>query len=57
MLDARRMALAKPKMVVLHPLPRVNEILTVVYDEPRAAYCRQVENGKLVRMALIISLM
>ena len=56
-LDARRMALAKPKMAVLHPLPRVNEILTEVDDDPRAAYFRQVENGKLVRMALIISLM
>ena len=56
-LDARRMALAKPKMAVLHPLPRVNEILTEVDEDPRAAYFRQVENGKLVRMALIISLM
>ena len=56
-LDARRMALAKEKMAVLHPLPRVNEILTEVDDDPRAAYFRQVENGKLVRMALIISLM
>jgi aspartate carbamoyltransferase catalytic subunit len=56
-LDARRMALAKEKMVVLHPLPRVNEILTEVDDDPRAAYFRQVENGKFVRMALIVSLM
>ena len=56
-LDARRMALAKQKMAVLHPLPRVNEILTEVDDDPRAAYFRQVENGKFVRMALIVSLM
>jgi len=56
-LDARRMALAKEKMVVLHPLPRVNEILTEVDEDPRAAYFRQVENGKFVRMALIVSLM
>lgn len=56
-LDARRMALAKEKMAVLHPLPRVNEISTDVDDDPRAAYFRQVENGKFVRMALICSLM
>ena len=56
-LDARRMSLAKEKMAVLHPLPRVNEILTEVDDDPRAAYFRQVENGKFVRMALIVSLM
>lgn len=56
-LDARRMALAKPKMAVLHPLPRVNEILTEVDADPRAAYFRQVENGKFVRMALIVSLL
>ena len=56
-LDSRRMALAKEKMAVLHPLPRVNEILTEVDDDPRAAYFRQVENGKFVRMALITKLL
>ncbi len=56
-LDARRMALAKEKMAVLHPLPRVNEILTEVDADPRAAYFRQVENGKFVRMALICKLL
>lgn len=55
-LDAKRMALAKKEMAVLHPLPRVNEILTEVDDDPRAAYFRQVENGKFVRMALITKL-
>lgn len=55
-LDARKMSLAKKKMAVLHPLPRVNEILTEVDDDPRAAYFRQVENGKFVRMALILKL-
>ena len=55
-LDAARMALAKEKMAVLHPLPRVNEILTEVDDDPRAAYFRQVENGKFVREALIVKL-
>lgn len=56
-LDARRMALGKDKMAVLHPLPRVNEILPEVDADPRAAYFRQVENGKFVRMALICKLL
>ena len=56
-LDAAKMALAKPKMAVLHPLPRVNEILPEVDADPRAAYFRQVENGKFVRMALITKLL
>lgn len=56
-LDAAKMALAKEKMAVLHPLPRVNEILPEVDDDPRAAYFRQVGNGKFVRMALIYSLL
>lgn len=55
-LDARKMSMAKERMAVLHPLPRVNEILTEVDDDPRAAYFRQVENGKFVRMALILKL-
>ena len=49
--------MAKKKMAVLHPLPRVNEILTEVDADPRAAYFRQVENGKFVRMALITKLL
>jgi len=56
-LDAAKMALAKEKMAVLHPLPRVNEILPEVDKDPRAAYFRQVENGKFVRMALICKLL
>ena len=56
-LDSARMALAKKKMAVLHPLPRVNEILTEVDDDPRAAYFRQVENGKFVREALMVKLL
>ncbi|MCQ2185102.1 MAG: aspartate carbamoyltransferase [Bacteroidales bacterium] len=51
-LDAAKMKLAKPTMAVLHPLPRVNEIATDVDPDPRAAYFRQTENGKFVRMAL-----
>lgn len=48
---------ARPEMRILHPLPRVNEIAVEVDDDPRAAYFRQVENGKFVRMALILSLL
>lgn len=55
-LDCEKMKLAKEKMTVLHPLPRVNEILKEVDSDPRAAYFRQVENGKFVRMALICRL-
>jgi aspartate carbamoyltransferase catalytic subunit len=48
---------AKKEMVILHPLPRVNEITRAVDNDPRAAYFRQVENGKFVRMALIYTLL
>lgn len=51
-LDAARMSLARKDMAVLHPLPRVNEIAPDVDSDPRAAYFRQTENGKFVRMAL-----
>ena len=56
-LDCARLAGAKQKMAILHPLPRVNEILTEVDADPRAAYFRQVENGKFVREALILKLL
>ena len=56
-LDCAKMKLAKEKMCVLHPLPRVNEIKQEVDNDPRAAYFRQVGNGKFVRMALIYSLL
>ncbi len=56
-LDTEKMALAKEKMIVLHPLPRVNEITPAVDNDPRAAYFRQVENGKFVRKALIYTLL
>lgn len=48
---------AKKDMIVLHPLPRVNEISTAVDKDPRAAYFRQVLNGKYIRMALILKLL
>ena len=56
-LDTEKMKLAKKKMCVLHPLPRVNEISVRVDDDPRAAYFRQALNGKYMRMALILKLL
>ena len=56
-LDTEKMALGKKDMIVLHPLPRVNEITPEVDNDPRAAYFRQVENGKFVRMSLIYTLL
>ena len=56
-LDTEKMKLAKEKMCVLHPLPRVNEISVRVDDDPRAAYFRQALNGKYMRMALILELL
>ena len=56
-LNPEKMALAKEKMCVLHPLPRVNEISIKVDDDPRAAYFRQALNGKYMRMALILMLL
>ena len=56
-LDTEKMRLAKEKMCVLHPLPRVNEISVRVDDDPRAAYFRQALNGKYMRMALILKLL
>ena len=56
-LDMEKMKLAKEKMCVLHPLPRVNEISVKVDEDPRAAYFRQALNGKYMRMALILKLL
>ncbi|MDE6793269.1 MAG: aspartate carbamoyltransferase, partial [Muribaculaceae bacterium] len=56
-LDSEKLKLARPEMRILHPLPRVNEITVDVDADPRAAYFRQVENGKFVRMALIVKLL
>ncbi len=56
-LDTAKMALAREKMAVLHPLPRVNEISVAVDADPRAAYFRQTLNGKFMRMALILKLL
>lgn len=56
-LSSAKMKLAKPDMMVLHPLPRVNEIATEIDSDPRAAYFKQVLYGKYVRMALILKLL
>ncbi|HBA46337.1 MAG TPA: aspartate carbamoyltransferase, partial [Lachnospiraceae bacterium] len=56
-LNADRMSLAKEDMLVLHPLPRVNEISVEVDDDPRAVYFRQAQYGVYVRMALILTLL
>ena len=56
-LNKEKMALGKEDMLVLHPLPRVNEISVEVDDDPRAAYFRQVQYGVYARMALILTLL
>ena len=56
-LDTAKMALAKEDMLVLHPLPRVNEISVEVDQDPRAAYFKQAQYGVYVRMALILTLL
>ena len=56
-LDKAKMEKAKADMIVLHPLPRVNEISTEVDDDPRACYFRQAHYGKFIRMALIMKLL
>ncbi|MDD6058362.1 MAG: aspartate carbamoyltransferase [Clostridiales bacterium] len=56
-LTKEKLDLAKKDMLVLHPLPRVNEISVEVDDDPRAAYFRQAQYGVYVRMALILTLL
>ena len=56
-LDTKKMRYAREDMLVLHPLPRVNEISTEVDKDPRAAYFKQAQYGVYVRMALIIKLL
>ena len=56
-LTKSKMELAKQDMLVLHPLPRVNEISVEVDDDPRATYFRQAQYGVYVRMALILTLL
>lgn len=56
-LDNDKMRLAKENMIVLHPLPRVNEIAYEVDNDPRAVYFKQAKYGMFVRMALILKLL
>ena len=56
-LDRGKLKNAKEDLVILHPLPRVNEISVAVDDDPRACYFKQALNGKYVRMALIMTLL
>ena len=56
-LTADKMKKAPESMIVMHPLPRVNEISVAVDDDPRACYFKQVLNGKYMRMALIMKLL
>ena len=56
-LNTEKMQLAKEDMLVLHPLPRVNEISVEIDDDPRAAYFKQAQYGVYVRMALILTLL
>lgn len=56
-LDAKKMKYAREDMLILHPLPRVNEIATEVDDDPRAVYFKQAQYGVYARMALIMKLL
>jgi len=56
-LNTEKMAMGKEKMIVLHPLPRVNEISVEVDSDPRAAYFKQAKYGMYVRMALLASIL
>ncbi len=56
-LTSEKMSSAKSDMIVMHPLPRVNEISLDVDEDERAAYFRQAKNGKYIRMALILMLL
>ena len=56
-LSPEKLETAKSDMIILHPLPRVNEITVAVDDDPRACYFKQVLNGKFMRMALILKVL
>ncbi len=56
-LTPEKMKLAKDDCIVMHPLPRVNEISVKVDEDPRACYFKQVKNGKFMRQALILKLL
>ncbi len=56
-LTPEKLSSASGNMCILHPLPRVNEISVAIDSDPRACYFKQVMNGKLIRMALILKLL
>ena len=56
-LNAEKMQTAKENMIIMHPLPRVNEISKEIDDDPRACYFKQMRIGMYVRMALIMKLL
>lgn len=56
-LDKKKMNMAKKDMIVLHPLPRVDEIAVEVDEDPRALYFKQANYGMYVRMSLILSVL
>lgn len=56
-LDMKKLENAKKDLIILHPLPRVNEIAAEIDDDVRACYFKQVLNGKFIRMALIMKLL
>lgn len=56
-LDLKKIEKSKSDLIVMHPLPRVNEIATEVDDDPRAKYFDQVQNGRFMRMALILKML
>ncbi|MCL2208724.1 MAG: aspartate carbamoyltransferase [Treponema sp.] len=56
-LNTEKMSAAKEKMIILHPLPRVNEIAVEIDTDPRAAYFKQAKYGMYVRMALLASIL
>ncbi len=56
-LDLKKLEKAREDLTIMHPLPRVNEIATEVDDDPRAKYFDQVQNGRYIRMALILTML
>lgn len=56
-LEPEKLETAKDDMIIMHPLPRVNEISIRIDDDPRACYFKQVLNGKYMRMALLLKLL
>ena len=56
-LDLKKLEKSKSDLIVMHPLPRVNEIAIEVDDDPRAKYFNQVQNGRFIRMALILKML